>query len=250
MSLSQWQFSGLEFQLLWDAVGRDRLPHPLRFHPHAETMTDLTQQRQHASERLIAVLDERLHRALEALVEPNVRVEVCGLTGQDVTRAHGVVVGGIGVLAVQLPGRQIDIGSDVTLSVGRASELPRMIVGALPQCAAGTGRWISVRQPSNLPGHRIMNSAGDPRVAEELKRFFGRPRTSVGEIATYPGIAVDARPTDDGIAFHWCDYAADGRYIVENGETISARAASGADIVEQISSGIAEVARRVVPARW
>ncbi|MCJ0902365.1 ESX secretion-associated protein EspG [Rhodococcus sp. ARC_M6] len=249
MSMSQWQFSGLEFQLLWDAVGRDRLPYPLRFRPHAETMTDLAQQRQRASERLAVVLDERLHRTLEALAEPTVRVEVCGLTGQDVTRAHGVVVGGIGVLAVQLPGRQIDIGSDVTLSVGRASELPRMIVDALPQCSAGTGRGISVRQPKNLPGQGILSSAGDPRVAEELKRFFGRPRTSVGEIATYPGIAVDTRPTNDGIAFHWCDYASDGRYIVENGEIISARSASGKQIVEQISSGIAEVARRTVPAR-
>ncbi|MBQ7803655.1 ESX secretion-associated protein EspG, partial [Rhodococcus sp. (in: high G+C Gram-positive bacteria)] len=64
MTTMQWQFTGLEFQILWEAVGRDRLPYPLRFRPTAETMNELTEERRRAGAHLAWLLDDRLHHGL------------------------------------------------------------------------------------------------------------------------------------------------------------------------------------------
>ncbi len=99
MTTMQWQFTGLEFQILWEAVGRDRLPYPLRFRPTAETMNELTEERRRAGAHLAWLLDDRLHHVLGALANPDARVEVSGFHGQNmstVTRLHGVVAGDLG----------------------------------------------------------------------------------------------------------------------------------------------------------
>ncbi|MBT2264985.1 ESX secretion-associated protein EspG [Rhodococcus erythropolis] len=241
MTTTRWQFTGLEFSILWEAIGRDRLPYPLRFRPAAETMDELREERRRAGAHLSAVIDDRLHHVLGALANPDARVEVSGFHGTNMstlTRLHGVVAGDLGVLAAQLPGRTSDCGSDVVLSMAHPSAIPRMLVARLPACSAGSERGVSIERSKPAGEQSFLNSAGSSRGSEEVSRFFGRERTSIGEVTAYPGGAVDSRPTDDGITFHWYDYAGDGRYIVTAGETISARSAS-AELTE------AEIARNL-----
>lgn len=39
--MSEWRFTGLQFQILWSAYGSDRLPYPLRYRPVADSFEDL-----------------------------------------------------------------------------------------------------------------------------------------------------------------------------------------------------------------
>ncbi|MFD6516084.1 ESX secretion-associated protein EspG [Rhodococcus sp. NPDC060176] len=249
MTTKQWHFTGLEFSILWEAVGRDRLPYPLRFRSTAETMNELTAERRRAGARLSSMLDDRLHHVLGALANPAARVEVSGFHGPNmstVTRLHGVVAGDLGVLATQLPGRTSDCGSDVVLSVAHPSAIPRMLVDRLPACSAGSERGVSIERSKPTGGQSFLSSAGSARGSEEVRRFFGRARTSIGEVTAYPGGAVDSRPTDDGITFHWYDYADDGRYIITAGETVSARGASAEMTEAEIARNLGLVLHRAI----
>eukprot|EP01133_Synstelium_polycarpum_P027770 gene27770-biopygen23679 len=163
-----------------------------------------------------------------------------------VTRLHGVVAGDLGVLLTQLPGRTVDCGSDVVFTVVRPSAIPRMLVDHLPTCPAGSERGVSIERPKTSGRASFLSSAAGARGSEEVSRFFGRERTSIGEVTTYPGGAVDSRPTDDGITFHWYDYAGDGRYIVTADETVSARSASTEMTEAEIARNLGLVLRRVI----
>ncbi|MGG7103346.1 ESX secretion-associated protein EspG [Rhodococcus sp. 24CO] len=238
---SQWHFTGMEFQILWEAVGRDRLPYPLKFRPAAETMTELTMQRKNAALRIQQILDESMTDALQILAEPTVRIEVSGFHGprmNTVTRLHGAIVGEWGVLVQQLPGAAVDSGSDVVLSVQPASVLVSAMVTHLPQCPAGKLRVAPVRNTKHVPGESILSRADVPQPAEELGRFFRRPRSSIGEITIASGSAVDSRPHRGDVVFQWNDFAADGRYIVRGGETLSAVAASALDVETAIMAAV------------
>ncbi len=238
---SQWRFTGMEFQILWEAVGRDRLPYPLKFRPTAETMTELTMQRKNAALRIRQILDESMTDALQILAEPTVRIEVSGFHGarmNTVTRLHGAIAGEWGVLVEQLPGAAADSGSDVVLSVQRASVLVSAMVTHLPQCQAGKVRVASARNTKHIPGESILSRADDPRPAQELGRFFRRPRTSIGEITISSGSAIDSRPNRGDVVFQWNDFADDGRYIVRGGETLSAVAASALDVETAIMAAV------------
>lgn len=241
VTLPQWHFTGLEFQILWEARGRDRLPYPLKFCPAAETMTELTVQRKIAVQRLEQILDGSVTDALQMLAEPTVRIEVSGFHGprmNTVTRLHGVVAGEWGVLVQQLPGATADSGSDVVLSVQPASVLVSAMVTRLPQCPAGKVRVASVRNTKHVPGELILSRADDPRPTQELVRFFRRPRTSIGEITISSGSAVDGRSHRGDVVFQWNDFSDDGRYIVRGGETLSAVAASTLDVETAITAAV------------
>lgn len=245
---TQWRFSGLEFQLLWEAAGRDRLPYPLRFRTEAPTLNDLTAQRKFAAESVQSILDESVIDALRILAEPTVRVEVSGLRRRNMVmiRLHGALSGESAVLVRQLPGIDADTGSDVILSVNYASSLVHTMVTHLPPCPAGKVRGVSVRNAENASAHIQSNGLGEsisrradsPRAAEELGRFFNRPRTSIGEITIASGIAVDSRHNAGDVHFQWNDFADDGRYIVESGDTLRAFAASDLDVETAITRAI------------
>ncbi|MGC0365501.1 hypothetical protein ABH922_003485 [Rhodococcus sp. 27YEA15] len=247
MTPVRWQFTGMEFHVLWEAIGRDRLPYPLKFRPVADTTRDLRAQRTAAALRLHEVLDERVHRALAIIAEPSTRIEVCGLHGPDmraVTRIHAGISGELAVLAEQFPGADPDNGADVVLTLTPVGSLPEEIVRRLPPCSAGRERSVSIRPLARTGGAAILTDVRAAPASEEIERFFGRPRTSVGEIAAYPGPAVDSRPTDDGVLFRWYDYDGDGRYLITDGETVTARPASVVDMQRAVADAVVAARRQ------
>lgn len=142
------------------------------------------------------------------------------------TRLHRAVAGDLGVLLAQLPGRTVDCGSDVVLTAARPSAIPRMLVDHLPTRPAGSERGVSIETSKPTGKQGFLRSVDGARASEEVSRFLAESGPSIGEVTVYPGGAVDSRPTDDGMTFHWYDYAGDGRYIITAGETVSARSAS------------------------
>ncbi|WP_280505266.1 ESX secretion-associated protein EspG [Nocardia farcinica] len=219
MSEPRWQFDGLAFRIALEVMGRDRLPYPLSYrHARVDHRDDYERERARAARRVRDVFDERLHRALTVLLEPEVRVEVHGFHGPGadrVVRVHAGIAGQVATVAVQQPGPTREHGRDVVLTMCYAHTVATEIAARLPRFAGGGHAPFSARR-SDLD--RPIYNRHPNRLApeEELARFVRRPRVGTGEISVHPGIAIDARPTDDGHAFIWLDYPNDGRYVLVN----------------------------------
>ncbi|MFF0487633.1 ESX secretion-associated protein EspG [Nocardia sp. NPDC004068] len=218
-----WRFSGQEFEILWAAYGRDRLPYPLRFRPEDVEFEELKRRREEAVAGLLGKYSEELPRAIGALLEPEVRVEMKGFTGaglSEVIRFHGVLRGGEGASLTQLPGPSEDIGSDVVVTYGDSAHVPQRAVAALPPCGPGAKPPLEVRR-EEIAADRDRPIAVSHSAIERLNRVFKRERLGLGEVTVLAGGAVDSRPTP-GRSFWWMDYE-DGRYYVKTGDPIIAK---------------------------
>ncbi|MFE6922749.1 ESX secretion-associated protein EspG [Nocardia sp. NPDC057663] len=215
----RWQLDGLAFTIALEAVGRDRLPYPLRYQPEfRETANEFTLRRARSAQRLRQVYDESLHRALELLLEPRVRVEIQGFHGarqNEVIGIHAGIIDAEAVVAVQHSERDRRGAGDIVLSRHPAHLVAAEIVGHLPRCSGGAEPRFEGRR-SDLDTPVYSRHPTKLSNTEHLQRFLKRPRTGTGTITVYPGFEIDARPTTDGSAFLWLDYPDDGRYLMQH----------------------------------
>ncbi|MFC7449377.1 ESX secretion-associated protein EspG [Rhodococcus daqingensis] len=238
MSDGHRRLTALEFTVLWERFGRDRLPYPFQFRGTATTDEEFRADRRAAAAKVAPMLDESMYEALVALAEPAVRVEVCGFRGaglESMIRVHAGVGRSCAAVAVQLPGPDLHAGGDVLLTSAPAAQVGTIVVQSIPPVPAGRRRGVSVpRSVTASGGGSIMQTASRARGNEERDEFFRRPRTGLGEITVFAGPAYDNRPTGDGRGFHWMDFADDGRYLVRGSDIVSALPARGEDIAAEV----------------
>ncbi|RJO72953.1 ESX secretion-associated protein EspG [Nocardia panacis] len=243
--MRSWRFTGQEFQILWNAYDRDRLPYPLAFRPAtAVDWADLVRLREEAVRSLLDRYSPDLDETLGVLLNPDVRVESKGFGGSAVFRFHGVIRGGYGATLTQLPGVAEDTGGDVLLARCRADEVAGAAVTALPQARPGRQAAISFRRGELAEDRqRYVRRADEYSIAERLNRVFKRERSALGEVAVFPSGAVDSRPTTDGGGFLWADYVDDGRYYIKSGDPIVARPMDARMMATEIARLVESVGR-------
>ncbi|MFD1811354.1 ESX secretion-associated protein EspG [Rhodococcus gannanensis] len=221
----------MEFDVLWRLFGRDRLPYPMAYRSSAESADAEQRARGGAAQSLRSGVDGTLQGAMSALLEPELRVEVCAFTGAgltSVTRVHAGLRGGSAVVVRQLPGADVDSGGDVRIAVVPRTRVSNAVIAALPSADRGTGRRL-VAEPERGNGS-LMRPVAGRGTPDDVRAFFAQRRLGIGEIGVHPGPAVDWRPTDDGGVFQWIDVA-DGRYLVNRAD----------DVVEVLPAGAAEL---------
>ncbi|MGW5436678.1 ESX secretion-associated protein EspG [Nocardia asteroides] len=237
------RFTGQEFEILWAAYGRDRLPYPLQFRTAIADFDALKRDRDRAVQTLLAKYDPAVEHALDALIHPEARVESKGFAGQDtprIIRFFGAIKGAAGATLVQEPGPADDIGGDVVLGWGGSDQVAEAAVDALPARGPGT------LAPLEIPRARIAEEDDHFEyrrdalsAVDQLDRMFRRPRSGFGEIAAYAGGAVDARPVTPERTFWWMDYP-DGRYYARTGDPIIAEPLDR----ERMTAGIRQMLAR------
>ncbi|MBF6330497.1 ESX secretion-associated protein EspG [Nocardia transvalensis] len=219
------RYTGQEFEILWAGYGRDRLPYPLQYRPDIDGFDELKKFREAAVESLLGKYAVEVERAIDVLLEPDVRVEAKGFGGRDaseVYRFHGAIRGQAGVALVQMPGAAPDTGGDVMLSYCGAREVAQLTVASLPKRGPGSNPPLEVRREElAADSERHVRRAYEVSLVEQLNRVFKRDRLGLGEIGIFPGPALDARPAP-GRGFWWMDYE-DGRYYVKTGNPIVAK---------------------------
>ncbi|EME20866.1 ESX secretion-associated protein EspG [Rhodococcus triatomae] len=241
---AEWYFSALEFDVLWRVFGRDRLPYPMAYRSASESASVEQGARRSAEQALRSGLDEPLQGAVSALLEPELRIEVCAFTGADltsVTRLHAGVRGGSAVVVTQAPGADVDSGGDVRVVVMPRTRVAGAVIAALPPAVRGTGRRI-VAEPARGTD-TVMRPVTGRGTPDDVRGFFAQRRLGIGEVGVHPGPAVDWRPTDDGGVFRWIDVA-DGRYLVNRGDAvIEVLPASAAELGTQLATLVDRVGR-------
>lgn len=235
-------------------MGRDRLPYPLSYQPEfIERRDDYERLRARAAQQLQPLFDERFHRALTTLLEPQVRIEVHGFHGPGLTqvvRVHASLAGRFATVAQQLPGPDREHGRDVIITQCGAGELVAEIAAMLPNCQGGSHYSFSARRSDlNQPVYARHPTKLSP--IEELQQFVRRPRSGTGEITVYPGAAYDIRPTDDGRPFIWMDYPGDGRYLLfnHNRDDFSFAPGPADELMRQMQNRI-DTANRARTSTW
>ncbi|GAB2721048.1 ESX secretion-associated protein EspG [Nocardia thraciensis] len=225
MASSGIRFTGLEFEILWAAYGRDRLPYPLSHRTGIGDFDELKREREGAVRSLLDKYAEEIEHALTVLLEPDARIESKGFGGHGLSRVyrfHGAVRGRAGVTLVQEPGATPDAGGAVTVTCCAANTLAPLTVAALPRTDPGERSPLELRREEiTADRERCLRRTHELSLTDQLDRIFKRPRRALGEITVYPGPALDARPAF-GRGFWWMDYP-DGRYYVETGDPIIAR---------------------------
>lgn len=249
----RWQLEADAFAIAVEAHGRDRLPYPLRYQPEiAESLHEYNERRQDAVRRLQARYDEDLHVAFDAVLEPQVRVEIAGLFGpgqEQSVRVYAGIIGDRCTLVVQAPGATRDQGGAVTISTVARAGLAAEIVAVLPRMPGGaTPRFQGRRRDMETATYARHPTRLSP--AEQVQRFFRRTRIGTGEITVFPGFQMDARPTDDGKAFLWLDYPDDGRYLLQHhdGEDFTVIPGPPAELERRIANHVAMFADHLSPA--
>jgi len=217
------KFTGLEFEILWAAYDRDRLPYPLQYRTDIEDFDTLKCAREAAVESVLRKYEPELERALQILVDPEVRVEAKGFGGpgmSHVYRFHGAVRGNAAAVMVQMPGPAPDCGGEVIVKYCSATQLGDYAVESLPKRRPGKLPAVEIRR-DDLESDRHLPVRNTPSLTEQLDRIFARPRQSYGEVMIFPGPALDARRSP-GRSFWWMDYE-DGRYYVKTTNPIVAK---------------------------
>ncbi|WP_072805050.1 ESX secretion-associated protein EspG [Rhodococcoides yunnanense] len=242
MSEREWTLAGLEFRILMERSGRDRLPFPLQFRPNVDSAADYHRQRHQANTRATDISDADLRTAFHVIVEPDYRIEMVGHTrtgsGYTKLRAHAAVRHDLGVVLLQQPGVDDATGGDVAVRLVEYHRAPGLVLASLPACGAGRQRRLDVRRPVGDSQNRLLRTATRTTDEEQFELLLGRERSSAGEILVCPGSSVDGRPDDTTIGFQWVDVAGDGRYIVLHGSTVSIVPAAVDELVSEVRRAI------------
>ncbi|MFH5209738.1 ESX secretion-associated protein EspG [Antrihabitans spumae] len=216
-----WQLSALEFSVALHALGRDRMPYPFTFRAPGSSAEEVLALRLDAGKQLAVQADGLFRTTLTLLLEPQIRVEVHGFTGPELRtpiRIHAGISGRTAVLAVQRPNSQTASG-EVTIRRCSVDTIAQRVVAELPTAAAGDRRAFTAERSARAAAEEsYVRPADEVPRSEQIDRFFRRPRTCVGEIGVFDGVAVDARATS-GRTVHWFDFVGDGRYVVKGDKT-------------------------------
>ncbi|WP_280268811.1 ESX secretion-associated protein EspG [Nocardia wallacei] len=225
MTVREIELTGQEFEILWAAYGRDRLPYPLSYRTDIADFEELKREREAAVQNLLGKYAEDIEHALTVLLEPDARVESKGFGGQDMSRTyrfHGAIRGQVGATLTQKSGIAPDTGGELAVTYCAATKVAQQAVTVLPHAGPGSRQPLELRRTDiGADRERFVHPSHKPTLTDQLARILDRPRRALGEITVFPGPALDARPTP-GRSFWWMDYD-DGRYYVKTGDPIIAK---------------------------
>ncbi|MGQ4616491.1 ESX secretion-associated protein EspG [Nocardia sp. R7R-8] len=223
---SSWRLPPVEFHVAWEAMGRDRMPFPLIFHTEAETQLDLERECRSAANALVDKIgdDDSLYRALQALDQPLVRVEMLGYRRDGRDRMVRVCAGiddGVGTVAAQHPGPDIESGGDILIFLHSPSAVVKRIASILPDISPGSAPGIDVHRQDLAPEERAWTASRTLTPRQEAARFFNRPYRTYAEIRIDTGPALDGWQ-EGGRYLQIVDFADDGRYLIQVSERLVA----------------------------
>lgn len=244
--------NGLDFTVLCERYGRDRLPYPLRVRTSAEYDDQYRRMRAEASARVDARFDDGLDTALRIVTDPLVRVESRGETidsGGTKFRTHAAVRHGLAAVLTQAPGIDHRAGGAITIELCAPRTVAHRVVAPLPHNRAGRIPAARIERPHRsgvgMARSSVLGTATrEMTSAERYREFFQRPRTATGEIIIARGAAVDNRPDSDAIAFHWMDFESDGRYIVRPENVIEVQGVDRSALAAVIDRHVHEALER------
>lgn len=241
MSVRRWTFEGLQFRMLLEHAGRDRLPFPLQFRPEAESLADYHRQRHEATTAVAAIMDDDLRAAVHTIVEPRIRVELVGhvrtgLATHEKLRAHAAIGHDFAAVLTQKPGVDDRSGETVRVELTETYRSVDAVLGVLPLVGRGSSPKIDVDRPilDDHSGSPLLRSTPQTTSEDRYQQLFSRAPSSAGEILVCAGPAPDSRLTAGTTGVQWVDFADDGRYMMRHSSIISVIGVSVPELATEV----------------
>ncbi|MDL9937746.1 ESX secretion-associated protein EspG [Gordonia sp. ABSL1-1] len=181
------------FKELWTEFDYENLPYPFQVRPTSATIGEYNRERLEAMEEAVKTLDEWYAPAIEALTNPEVRVEMFGWWPSDRFRGHIGVRGEIACIAIQSPSAADDIGGEVTLRAVRTGDIGQAMAKILDvQPCTPPLEWRFAAATAN---------ADEQAKARELATVMSTGERAILPIGFLAGPAIDWRAEPDSQTF-------------------------------------------------
>ncbi|WP_306360372.1 ESX secretion-associated protein EspG [Nocardia sp. CC227C] len=251
-----WTFGDLEFVVLWELFGEDRLPHPFVFTSRTPMYFDYLREKREVAERLRTGADAAIAPVAESMVRPDIRITVDGWAGRDPERADARIrilatrKGDRGYVAIQLPGETYTHSGGFVVAECDPLRLADAIVAALPTAEPGDATEIALLPPeADREGldYEYGRSPTRFRPEETLpgrsRRFLRTTPSLIGTIDIEQGMSKFG---PRGITRHrleWRDLSDDGRYVIAHAAPWVAVSADHGRLTSMINVRIADVVK-------
>lgn len=246
-----WSFTDFGWNTLWDSVHHDWLPAPLVY---TERMTDEHEcraEKQRVLDRLRTLNDPELWQIVDALGQPDIRIEVQGYDGQDMEDPNGCIRilgarrASLAAVVVQYPGETIWHSSGYALTECDVPELAAAVVAALPDAPPGElGEVVVAGAPDAGIDYEYGHSPvyiGDDSGAHRYRAFVHAGFDTVGTVDIVQARSKFGARGTTRHRLEWRDRRNDGRYAILPGDPAIATPADARGLVDLINGRIAAI---------
>ncbi|WP_378737219.1 ESX secretion-associated protein EspG [Nocardia brasiliensis] len=256
-----WKLTDLEFYVLWQGLKLGGLPYPFYFQSDTTDPEAFETEVIAVKDRLRLQLDPAISDMLEALVEPDVRIEVHGWDGraprtpEALVRMNAVRRGDKGFVVTCLPGRTFWHSGGYTVTECDPLRLADAVVERLPDTPAGKLTEFVLTPPGDAAeldysfGTSAVHDSFEDSVSERSSSFMNAPATKIGTIHIVQGRSLFG---PRGITRHeldWRDLVDDGRYVIDDQHPPVASPVDRKRLIGLINTRIAAVVRAIKDER-
>ncbi|MGS2808678.1 ESX secretion-associated protein EspG [Nocardia sp. MW-W600-9] len=254
--IASWEFTGLEFDAMWDGLNETSMPAPFIYRCPPQTFEEGDFRRRQAWTEIKQRWGRDLDDLIDVLVQPDIRVVVRGYGGGDAetdpalsVRVLAVRKGDTGYVVRQRPGETIYDAEGFVVTQHDALSLGDVVAGQLPEADGGREREIELAEQAEADFDysygRSLVQHYDDEVAVRAGAFRKAATTREGTIDIEQGWSRFGPRGVVRLQLGWRDLVDDGRYLVVPGTPSVAVGADKRRVTSLINTQIAEVVRAI-----
>ncbi|MET7768692.1 ESX secretion-associated protein EspG [Nocardia sp. NPDC005366] len=253
-----WEFTDVEFRVLWQRFVGNGLPRPLTFQATTALHTDYEREKYDTWQRLQHTVDPTLRAVFDVLERPDVYLRLRGWNdrerddAQRWLKARAARAGANGYIINQLPGETPTHSGGYIITDCGPHGLADAIVDLMPDVGAGRKGVLPLVtdvHPDSAEHHSgssmFFEEAGTS-IAQRSAEFFDTPADRTGTINILQNQSMFGSRGMHRDILVWRDLPDDGRYVITlPSDSPTAAPLSRTALIEQINASIQRMMGRV-----
>ncbi|MEV0762962.1 ESX secretion-associated protein EspG [Nocardia sp. NPDC050435] len=256
-----WKFTDIEFMALWSRTQGTLLPRPFTYICEMRTNDEYERALHEVRERWRGTDDRVLDEIIQAVLEPDISLEVRGFDEREYERAQGWVRalavrrGERGFVLKQVTGKTFEHAESFTVTECDPLGLAEAVVAELPKCEPG--KHGSIKLPVARGEEMVEANAsglwddpyGGASTAVTGERFEKTIAASRGVVRVSQGYSVYGPRGRISLDLKWRDLPDDGRYVIAPDTPPVAQPADEKKFVIVLNQQIAKIIRNIKDER-
>ncbi|GGN85841.1 ESX secretion-associated protein EspG [Nocardia rhizosphaerihabitans] len=219
-----WEFTDVEFTVLWNRFIGNHLPRPLTFQTTTRLHDDWEQEKYETWQRLQHTVDPEIRTVFEVLERPEAYVRLRGWNdrhrddAQYWLKARAARAGARGYIVHQLPGETPTHSGGYVVRECGPHGLAEAVVDLMPKAPAGRQGILPLstgaRSNDSAPRASMFFEDADTTVADRSAEFFETPAERTGTVNILQNQSMFGSRGMHRDILVWRDLPDDGRYAI------------------------------------